>query len=298
MKKNDYILNYMKNICTYRELGKILSCSQCPPYLIIKGEPLSFYEYGQYGRRISCDVDILADRKDIPYFERELERAGFRKKKMSRASEIISLKYSHQTPPYSKVINNIQCCVDLNFDLFWGMYRGKRFSIKEFIEANKRKMIIYGIEIYTLPELVMLVVLILHDFKDMTSIFRLTRNNCINKERFLEIFHLFNICKTEIKSGEFKKLCNSLYVTPYVFYILYYTQMVVDDPFLEKIVCDLKTEEGIGLLGRYGFVENNVKKWKYDFRTILESDRIYSLIMDDLTEQEKKHIKIQEDVFE
>ena len=188
MKKNDYILNYMKNVCTYRELSKILSCSQCPPYLIIKGEPISFYEYGKYGKRISCDVDILTDRKDIPYFERGLERLGFTKKKMSRTSEIVSLMYSHQTPMYSKVVNNIQCCVDLNFDLFWGMYSGKRFSIREFIETNRRKMIIYGTEIYTLPKLEMLAVLILHDFKDMTSIFRLMRNNCINREMFLEIF--------------------------------------------------------------------------------------------------------------
>lgn len=288
----------MRNLYTYKELEKILFCPQCPPYLIIKGEPLSYYEYGQYGRRISCDVDILVDRKDIPYFETELERIGFAKKKMSRTSEIISLMYSHQAPLYSKIINNIQCCVDLNFDIFWGMYRGKRFSVRKFIEDNKRKMIVYGTEIYTLPELEMLAVLILHDFKDMTSIFRLMRNNCINREMFQEIFCLFNNCKKEIKSGKFKKLCDSLFITPYVFYVLYYTQMVIDDPFLEEIICDFKTEVGIELLGYYGFIENNVKKWKYDFYTILESDKIYLLIMDDLTEQEKKYVNMQKDVFE
>ena len=298
MKENDYILNYMRNVCTYRYLEKILSCSQCPPYLIIKGEPLSFYEYGQFGKRISCDVDILADRKDIPYFENELERLGFAKKKMSRTSEIISLRYSHQTPIYNKVINNMQCSVDLNFDLFWGMYQGKRFSIREFIEATKRKMIVYETEIYTLPELEMLAVLILHDFKDMTSIFRLMRNNCINREMFQDIFRLFSNCKKEIKSGKFKTLCDSLFITPYVFYVLYYTQMLVNDPLLGETVCDFKTKDGNELLGHYGFIENNIKKWKYDFYTVVDSDKICSLIIDDLTEQEKEYVKMQEDAFE
>lgn len=86
-------------------------------------------------------------------------------------------------------------------------------------------------------------------------------------------------------------------IIPYVFYILYYTGQVFDDDLLKQYIEAFRTPEGKALLNCYGLCEKERREWKCDFKTRLDSDNLYDLIKEDLTERDKEKIAINKRVF-
>ena len=288
------------NIERYIQLKKILS-DVTVPYAVIKGEPLSLLCYNEKSVRNSQDIDILIDRQHISYFERLLKENDFirlinQNEFVNRESRILCISQSHQIPPYVKETSNQQIEIDLNFDIFWGEYTGKRIDIAEFL-ADTIVQDIYGCKVKTLSPLKAMVQLILHHYKEMNSIYHLTGHNCINHNMFKDVYYLWKNNQEAIFLDKLYAISSEYEIIPYVFYVLYFTNWIFKDTELQKYVEAFRTLEGESLLDYYGLAEKERKPWKVDFQTRLEADNLYEFIRDDLTEADVEKVDFNRRIF-
>ena len=288
------------NMERYIQLKKILS-DVTVPYAVIKGEPLSLLCYNKKSVRNTQDIDILVDRQHISYFERLLQENDFirfinQNEFIYRESRILCISQSHQIPPYVKETSNQQIDIDLNFDIFWGEYTGKRIDIAEFL-ADTIVQDIYGCKVKTLPPLKAMVQLILHHYKDMNSIFLLATRKSIKYDMFKDVYYLWKNNQKDISLEKLYSISSEYEIIPYVFYVLYFTNWIFKDTELQKYVEAFRTSEGAALLDYYGLTEKERKEWKCDFKTRLEADNLYDLIKDDLTEKDQEKVSINKRVF-
>jgi len=267
------------------------------PYAVIKGEALSLQAYGQTGKRISSDIDVLCDKIYLKEIEVILSQSGFVQMKSSRQERITMLSGSHQVSPWVKNISPSDVIkVDLNFDIFWGEYTKKRININTFLndvtEAN-----IYQRKVKVLPPLKAMVQLILHHYKDMNSIFLLATRNSIKNDMFKEILFLLLNNADIITVDKLYEISAEYNIIPYVYYIFHYTNQIFGNEIMKKYEQALKTPEGIDLLDYYGLSENERRQWKVDFKTRLETENRYLLIKDDLTEKDIEKIERNKELF-
>ncbi len=287
------LLSQLRYKCLTPVFLEIDNCS----YAVIKGEPLSFYAYKKTGKRISSDIDILIPRKNIKTLEKILEQNNFQNHLATREDKIIMLTGSHQVAPWIKIIGEkFEINVDINFDIFWGEYTGKPINIEEFI-ADTVKINVYGLQVKTLPPLKAMVQLILHHYKEMNSIYHLAGHNCINYNMFKDVYYLWRNNQEEISLDKLYTISNEYKIIPYVFYVLYFTNQIFKDSELEKNLEAFKTVEGIRLLDYYGLDEREQKLWKVDFATRLNTDNLFDLIKDDLTEADIKKLERNRRIF-
>lgn len=266
-------------------------------YAVIKGEPLSKMAFNSLGERLSSDIDILFSKKDIKKYENLLTKHGFCSCRTTREDKVIMLAFSHQVaqwyksnPPWGNVI------IDLNFDIFWGEYEGKRIDIDRFL-SDAIEMEIHGVKIKTLPPIKSLIQLILHHYKDMNSLFLLATRKSIKYDMFKDIYYLLKNNLDAIPLDELYAVSAEYEIIPYVFYVLYYTGQVFDDNDLRQYIEAFKTLEGEALLNCYGLCAKERKEWKYDFNMRLESDCLYELIKNDLTDKDREKIAVNKRVF-
>ena len=264
------------------------------PYAIVKGESLSILAYGKEGKRSSKDIDFLVSRSDLKFIEEILDKMGYFQRTLSRELRIMMLSHSHQTLPcYNSKYNLF---IDINFDVFWGEYEGKRIDIEEFL-SDTIEMEIYGVTVKTLPPIKAMIQLILHHYKDMNSIFLLATRKSIKYDMFKDVYYLLKNNLDAIPLDKLYAMSAEYAIIPYVFYVLYYTGQVFDDEILKQYIESFRTPEGESLLNRYGLCTKERKEWKCDFQTRLEADNLYELIKDDLTEKDQEKITINKRIF-
>ena len=266
-------------------------------YVVVKGEPLSFLAYKKFDERCGSDIDILLPKETLNYIECLLEMNMFAKNKISRTDRILMLSSSHQVQPWSKEIAMIGgVIIDLNFDIFWGEYEGNRIDIEEFL-SDTIEMEIYGVKVKTLPPLKAMIQLVLHHYKDMNSLFLLATRKSIRYDMFKDVYYLLKNNLDMIPLDKLYAMSAEHEIIPYVFYVLYYTGQVFDDDVLNQYIEAFRTPEGESLLNCYGLCEKERREWKCDFKTRLDSDNLYDLIKEDLTERDKEKIAINKRVF-
>lgn len=266
-------------------------------YVVIKGEPLSFLAYRKFGERHSADIDILLPKKSLHRIESILENNMFVNNNASRRDRVLMISSSHQVQPWSKDIAIIgDVTIDLNFDIFWGEYTGKRIDIEQFL-SDAIEMEIYGVKVKTLPPLKAMVQLILHHYKDMNSLFLLATTKSINHEMFKDVYSLLKNNFEDISLDKLHEISAEYEIIPYVYYVLYHTGQLYNDEILQQYIAAFKTPEGETLLNCYGLNESERREWRVDFKTRLESENLYDLIKDDLTERDKEKIAINRRVF-
>lgn len=73
-------------------------------YVIVKGEPLSFYCYKEFGKRVSSDIDFLVSSNNLNKVESILLKNGYIQVKSKREYEIFTKLYSHQIISFSKKV--------------------------------------------------------------------------------------------------------------------------------------------------------------------------------------------------
>ena len=290
-----------KSRLTYKELEPILRDLSDVRYSIIKGEALSIASYNKTGQRTSSDVDILISRKNVSILEKKLVDVGFEKKRFDdmtkqRTQRALMLSSSHQTPPLYLQKNAFKLCVDLNIDIFWGEYSGKRVDIDDFL-ADTMYVEIYGCRVKVLSPLKAMIQLILHHYKDMNSIFLLATRNSIKYTMFKDIYYLLKNNINSIPLDSLYDISSKYDIIAYVYYMLYHTGLLFDDSVLKEYINAFKTAEGDSLINYYGLNEFERHEWKYDFRTRLETQNIYALIKNDLTDKDIEKININRDMF-
>lgn len=297
------IMKKVKGVIQYKHISEIISQMNNVSYAIVKGAPLSYYAYGDYGRRSFVDTDLLVDRKNVTAVEKILLAHGFKQvidednfERVDRKTRTFCMSNSHQLLPYYKIINNQRICFDINFDIFWGEYEGKRISVEEFL-SDATEMEIYGIQVKTLPPIKALIHLALHHYKDMNSIYLLATRKSIKYEMFQDVYCLLKNNLASISIGKLCSMSMEYDIFPYMFYILYYTGQVYEDEWLKKYIEAFRTPEGERLLNCYGLCTKERKEWKYDFKTRLETDDLYGFIRNDLSENDLQKININKYIF-
>jgi len=296
---DNYKQNVIFNIIRYNGMEEVLKQINALPYAIIKGEPLSVLAYKKIGMRRSGDIDILVPRQYIADLEKILTNNGFcpslnynysDEHLTQRGVRVFYLSSSHQIYSYKKQINKIKLEIDINFDIFWGEYIGKRIDINKFL-SDTIEMDIYGHKVKTLPPLKAFVQLCLHHYKGMNSIYTIVRSNGISVKMLQDVYYLLINNQKDISIEKLYHISNDYRIVPYIFYLLYYTSRVFCDDKLKKYVEAFRTVEGENLLDYYGLANNERKRWKIDFRKRLESNNIYDYIKDDLSKDDLDKIE-------
>ncbi|WP_312105056.1 nucleotidyltransferase family protein [Lachnoclostridium sp.] len=279
----------------YNEIASILNDLDFP-CCIVKGKPLSKQAYNDFLTRKSGDVDFLMSKKNIVNFERVLIKHGFTSASNDRANRILCLSSSHQIPSYQKLKGGIHIEADINFDIFWGEYKGNRINIDEFI-LDAVEMDVYGSQIKTLPPLKAMVQLILHHYKEMNSIYHLSIHDCIKRDMFRDVYYLWkNNCDTLSLEKLYSVACE-YEIIQYVYYVLHFTYEVFQDVELSRYADVFRTPEGVELLDYYGLSEQERKPWRFDFKTRLDTKSLYELIKDDLTQEDLEKLERNHRIF-
>lgn len=268
-----------------RDVGDTLAMVK---YAFIKGESLSLLAYGKLGVRISSDIDILIPRDSLRFIEKAIIAKGYNTDlplSEQRNTRIFCLSSSHQLMPYRKICRNLNIEIDLNFDLFWGEHSDGTIDITEFL-SDVIDIEIYGNLVKTLPPLKAMVQLVLHHYKEMNSIYHLAGHNSIKFDMFRDVFFLWENNREIMTQDEMLKISEKYGIVPYVYYVLSFTNKIFQDVELSKYVDAFRTPEGVDLLDYYGLSEKERKPWRFDFKTRLESENLYELIKDDLTQED------------
>ena len=266
-------------------------------YVIIKGEPLSMLAYGSLGCRTSHDIDILIDRKNVSILNQILNRHGFYQlnRDLSRLERIYA-NQAHQTFSYIKKVSNNIVVIDVNVDIFWGEYEGKRIDISEFL-SDKKEMNIFGFKAKVLNPMKTLVALVLHHYKELNSLHQLSgAEHPYKAQLFNDIYYLI-INNTCISPKEFIYICSVYEIIPYAYFVLYYTNKFINNNMLDEYVDLFETVEGIELLECYGLTKQEKKKWTISFEERMQATNLYQIILNDLSKKDIHKVQLQKKIF-
>lgn len=288
--------NLIYNKLLYKELSIVLNNIDFD-YVIIKGEPLSYYAYGQYGMRYSTDIDILVDRSNVDKLNTLLKANGFICKSLQRIDKVTLFMYTHQYVPwYKKLDNGIEILIDVNCDIFWGEYTGKRTSINNFIRNNK-ELNIYGIKIKTLSIQTTFIQLVLHHYKEINSIYIMSIQNSIRFDILMDIYMLLKNNIKKLTVDVIYDISNKYFITLYAYYILYYTNILYPDPELSAYVNALYSKEGAELLECYGLSKEERRHWNCSFIERKNNTKLFDLIKSELNHKDFEKIEQNKYIF-
>lgn len=293
---DDKLFRMIINRIQFEQIYKVLSTLNIN-YAIVKGDVLSWYAYNELGRRRYRDIDILISESNRQELVSALEAQGFSKLINDRFSHAFLLTSSHQMIPFvNSLSSKFSMKVDINFDIFWGEYDGQRIEIQDFLK-DVVELEIYGHKYKTLTPLKTMVQLILHHYKDMNSLYLLATRKSINYNMFQDLFYLLKNNSSKITLDELYSISCKYNILPYVYYVFYYAGQIFHDKLLNLYIDSFRNAKGEKLLNTYGLCENERKEWKCDFKTRLETENLYNLIKDDLTEKDQEKITINKRVF-
>lgn len=285
----------------YKELEPLFVALSPIRYAVVKGEVLSQQIYGAPDRRRSSDIDILIDKKNVKFLEEQLHKLGFEQKSPEdnaeiRRNRVLCMAYSHQIPPFHKDKFGFHLNVDVNYDIFWGEYEGKRCSIDEFL-SDTIDMEIYGVVLKTLPIEKSFVQLVLHHYKEMNSLYHLSQHNTIRTDMFRDVYDALINYKAMLNSDRVKQLCQMYLIGSYMYYMLYYTHQVFLDAILLEFINNLKLYQDELLLTSYGLCAKEQKRWFISFKERLDNENLIGLINSEISETDQIKIETEKRIF-
>lgn len=285
----------------YKELEPLFAALSSVRYAVVKGEVLSQQIYGVPDRRRSSDIDILIDKKNVKFLEEQLHKLGFEQKLPEdnaeiRRNRVLCMAYSHQIPSYHKDKFGFHLNVDVNYDIFWGEYEGKRCSIDEFL-SDTIDMEIYGVTVKTLPIEKAFVQLVLHHYKEMNSLYHLSQHNTIRTDMFRDVYDMLRNCNSMLTPDHVKQLCRVYLIGKYIYYMLYYTRQIFLDDILLEYVHNLNLYQDDRLLTSYGLCVKERKRWTISFKERLDTENVIGIIISDISETDQNKIEIEKRIF-
>lgn len=265
-------------------------------YAVVKGEVLSCLAYGGPGKRTSGDIDVLVDRKDLKKLEAVLKEGGFATEELSRQDQIVARAFSHQVAPYYKQLPLGMLEVDINYEIIWGEWNGKKPSVGEML-AQREFIDIFGVRVPTLRVEDAFIQLCLHHYKDMNSLYHLTRSNPIRRRLFEDVAGFWRLQKEQMNLERLETWMEEYRLTPFLYYIVYYTAQICDAPGLAAWAQKLETPAGCSLLDTFGLAESERKAWPIPFEERLENDDLPLLVRSLLTEKEMEKVEQNQRIF-
>lgn len=306
--KNEYINklkieNILNKVCVVErykmcaELFEKLTQNNIP-YAVIKGAVLSNSAYINPFYRHSGDIDILVSRKNIDIIKKIMYDTGFSQGRVtengiepfSRKELLFQTSMSHQTAPFVKETNNKLCPyvnVDINLDILWG--ESGKTSDMQFVLEKTESTKVCDIAFKKLSAEMEFISLCLHHYKDMNSIYLLYERG-LKLNHFCDIYFYIKNCN--IKPEMLYDYCCKLNVSEYVYYCLFYTNLIFEDSDLEKYMTLLQYENAEALINKFGLTENERQTWNVDFYTRLFDIDIRDYLENSLDEELLNKIKI------
>ena len=269
------------------------------PYVVVKGEVLSYQAYGATGRRHFGDIDILVDRKDLTAVTKVFLEDGFETNVLTREQEIVAKSFSHQLPPLWKKVNGVTVNVDINYDIFWGEWTGPRQDIEEWLK--KREII----ELFRLPVPVLTVneafiQLCLHHYKDMNSLFHLTIGTPIKSEKFQDVYRFWRNNQKELSIEKICDWAERYSAQDYLYCVILQTAEVIQDEDIARWGNQLNPKgypEGNCLTDTYGLDASHRKKWDLSLKERVDNPKLPEYIKAHLTEEEREKIERERIIF-
>ena len=280
----------------YQYLIDLLNRKADFSYAIVKGEVLSVLAYGAPGKRNSGDIDILVDKKDLKALEKILKEDGFESAELTRQEKIVARAFSHQIEPYHKQLALGTLEIDINYELIWGEWTGKRPSVSKMLE-RREYIDVFGIQVPSLSVEDAFIQLCLHHYKDMNVLFHLTLHNPINRRLFNDVAGFWKQQRNRMDLDQLRNWMEAYELTPFFYYILYYTAKVCDVPELAEWAQELESPEGVALLDTFGLAESERKTWPIPFEQRLENEDLTELVRSMLTEKELEKAEQNHKIF-
>ena len=280
----------------YQYLINLLNQNADFPYAVIKGEVLSVMAYGAAGKRNSGDIDVLVNRKDLKALEMILKEDGFESADLTRQEKIVARAFSHQIEPYHKQLPLGTLEVDINYELIWGEWQGKKPSVKEMLD--RREFVdVFGVQVPCLAVEDAFIQMCLHHYKDMNVLFHLTLHNPISRRLFDDVAGFWKLQREKMDLSKLREWMEKYSLTPFFYYIAYYTGRVCDVPELAAWAKELESPEGMVLLDTFGLAEGERKKWPIPFEKRLENEDLPELVRSLLTEKELEKAEQNHKIF-
>ena len=148
---------------------------------------------------------------------------------------------------------------------------------------------IYGCDVKILSPLEATLQLILHNYKDLNSVFHLINKGSIQAYLYWDIYYL--IKRNHIKKEELYLLCEKWHALPYAYYMFYYIYQLSRDMKIYEFLQVFDCSEGKMLLECYGLNKRSRKKWKVGFYERLENKEIIKDLIKDMNTEELKQLK-------
>lgn len=293
--------NFLIGLLKFREMKKIFLELEKFQYALIKGEALSLQAYNKTGMRHSGDIDILINKRDITkvkslFYSHGFEEGNNKTREEKRKEDILSLVGSHQVVPLKKDFPFGKIEIDLNFDIFWGQYKGKRIEISELL-SHVNSCSIYGCDVKVLEPLYSLIQLVLHHYKEMNSIYHITMFNTIKKDMLLDVYYLIKNNEEIITPNLLSKICEDYNIKKYAFYVLYYTNYIMKDKLLDTYLEQLYDADIVKILNRFGLKDNEYHYWKTCFKDRLDCDNLAEIVFPQLSKNSIENIIINNKVY-
>ena len=280
----------------YQYLINLLNQKADFPYAVIKGEVLSVMAYGAAGKRNSGDIDVLVDRKDLKALEAILKEDGFESAELTRQEKIVARAFSHQIEPYHKQLPLGTLEVDINYELIWGEWQGKKPSVSEML-ARRETVDVFGVQVPCLTVEDAFIQMCLHHYKDMNVLFHLTLHNPIDRRLFKDVAGFWALQRGKMDLIKLRCWMEEYQLTPFFYYIAYYTAKVCEVPELASWAKEMESPEAVALLDTFGLAESERKTWPWPFEERLENEQLPELVRSLLTEQELEKAEQNHKIF-
>lgn len=266
------------------------------PYAVIKGAVLSQAAYKDLLIRSSGDIDILISRKNSDQMKEYLRSLGFIQGRIledrivpfSRREILFQTAMSHQTAPYVKETESKLCPfinVDVNTDIFWGERNEK--ADMDFVLSNTCVTNVLGLKINKLSPEAEFISLCLHHYKDMNSLYLLYEGS-LTLSHYCDIY--FYLINNALDRQKLTDLAEKLNAGQYLYYCIYYANLIFDSPVLNKYLTLLEKHKNQQTLDSYGLTKDEQKAWQITFFDRLFHQDLQSYIKKHLTQKDMNNI--------
>lgn len=300
MGANEFNKNRIIGMIRFNEFSSIYKDLAAMPYALIKGEALSVLMYGEEAKRVSSDIDVLVKREDISRFEEILVHNGYETmhSNHNRYNRVLCLTGSHQIGCYLKKVMGIDVIVDINFDIFWGEYRGKRIEVETLLN-NVIEIQVYGKKVKTLSPCFACIQLVLHHYKEFNSIYHLVKGNAVTSKKLKDINDFLKCyCKDESFLKELIYIVHFYEIEPYFYYMLFYVREIFFGAvYLDRLIDEFECNLGIWYLDKFGLSDLERKTWNICFSERIDSTALSGLVRQRLTLEDEKKLNKELEIF-